>query len=395
MPFYRCMVPNSGGGGGTEPPEEGIFLEISSNMNSTGRLSLFNNTTFNSPVNIGSQTTDVSYIFSGKTLLNKPVSFDCNNLVSMNYTFNSCTNFNQPVNIPASVQYMIQTFNCCRVFNQPVNMPPNLLSASNIFSGCNLFNQPVNFPGSVLDASCAFVSCSNLNQPVNLGNGIQNVANMFRSANLFNQRVVIPNSITNATDMFSYTNYNNRVDFPTNPVSYISMYNLFKGSPWFDQPVILTNPSNLENTFSAMTRFNSPVLVRGVYDSNCPLNLFFMYGMFYASYNFHSTLIFDLDLTSANIVDERWAKNCIPVNSQRTYTSPINIYADGALFNYIISPSTASMGYFFEAAITWTAMTNGYYNSAYNFYIYNNVADGKNWFNNYWHDIYNEYPDYE
>ena len=394
MPFYRCAMPSSsGGGGGGEIPNDGILLEVDSNITMANRTTLLH-AQFNRPITIGSQTTNASYILNGKGFFNQPVNFLGNNLIDLNYFFNGCANFNQPINIPESVQYMSWTFSMCRLaFNQPINLPPNLLTAVNLFTGCNFFNQPINIPGSVIDASNMFSTCGNFNQPVNIGNGVQNVSNLFRSTKLFNQRVTIPNSVTDIKEMFAASNYNGRVDFPTNPSNYISMYNLFISDAWFDKPVILTKSNNLGNTFAAMTRFNSPVLVRGSYDSGCPLGLFFMYNMFYASYNFHSTVIFDLDLSNAVITDERWPKSCIPVNSKRTYTSPVTVYAKDQLFDYIINPASTK-GYFFDTAITWSAITNGYFNSQYNFYVYNNVSDGKNWFNNYWHNIYGEYPNY-
>ena len=205
----------------------------------TNMANTFNRcSSFNQPVNIPDSVTNMASTFYGCGNFNQLVNIP-DNVMDMDNTFYYCYNFNQPVNIPNSVRYMSNTFYHCSNFNQPVNIPNSVTRLYGTFSDCYNFNQPVNIPDSVREIPDTFHYCSNFNQPVNIPNSVTNMDNTFYHCSNFNQPVNIPNSVT-----VMYGTFNNCTSFnqPVNiPNSVISMSSTFSGCSNFNQPVSIPN----------------------------------------------------------------------------------------------------------------------------------------------------------
>ena len=192
-------------------------------------------------------------------ITNAPVGYDpLKYCINMNNTFDGCSNFNQPVNIPNSITKMDGTFSRCSNFNQPVDIPNSVTVMSYTFDGCSNFNQPVDIGNSVTDMYYTFYGCSNFNQPVDIPNSVTDMSSTFGSCSTFNQPVSIPNSVTGMSYTFySCTNFNQPVNIPN---SVIIMTGTFSRCSNFNQPVNIPNSvTSLYMTFSSCSNFNQPV----------------------------------------------------------------------------------------------------------------------------------------
>ena len=170
-------------------------------------------------------------------------------------------------------------------------------------------NESIIIGNNVTICSDMFNGCSMFNRPVIIGNNVNYCGFMFNGCMNFNQSITIPDSVTNCRGMFN------------------CCHNL-------NQPVIIGNNVNdCVSMFSHCYNFNSNIYCY----SNKFTNHSNTYAMFYSCFNNRTKRLF------------------IYNNMNRYFNNTDN--------SSIIGPS----------GITWTSMTNGYYNSTYSIFIYTNL----------------------
>lgn len=201
-------------------------------------------------------------------------------------------------------------------------------------------------------ADSLFAGNTTFNQPVTIGNRITSCAYMFNRCTNFNQPVTIPSSVTNCYDMFSdCTSFNQPITIPSSVTSCGSM---FSNCTSFNQPVTIPSSVTSGLIFYKCTNFNSPVS----FDSS-----FSSMNVFYNCSNMGSNIYFR-GTTHANkyVLFGYMQANAIRKNIH--FNSALNADFNGDSYkNSIVG-----------ADITWTAMTNGFYNAAYNIYCYYNYT---------------------
>lgn len=257
----------------------------------------------------------------------------------------------------------------------------NILNTGRIFN-----NKPTDYTlriGKNVYGCTQLLNKQAFNGPIIIENGCVSIHSLCCNSKYFNHPINIPPSVNNCTLTFGYTNqFNSRVIFPPNTVStYSKADRMFENSSIFNQPIIFPKGcANLYDTFSYADNFNQPVVIQ-----TTNVNLYYTFMCNAGASSFASNIIFTADTSNYN---NRYISLGQPFYNKNAQKK-INIYASNLI------PFTASnVKWVTSTALTWTAITNGYYNAAQNIYLYNNVNDALNWFNNYWHDKYGEYPVY-
>ena len=159
---------------------------------------------------------DISYLFENCRQLNYPAgesefNFNfCgptgNFITNMAYTFYSCNNFNQPIQVPDSVTDMRETFRYCNNFNQNILIPNSVTNIYGIFQSCNNFNQNILIPNSVTNMQGAFAYSPKFNQNILIPNSVTSMDSVFANCFSLNQNILIPNSVTNIRSVFLMCN---------------------------------------------------------------------------------------------------------------------------------------------------------------------------------------------
>lgn len=234
------------------------------------------------------------------------------------YLFNTNNTFGNDaitnsVTIGDNIKYCGNLFSSASSFNVPVTIGNNVTSCLYMFYGARNFNQPIDIPDSVENCLGMFRSCNNLNRYVNFGNNITTCNNMFEGCSIY---APSPSEV-------------GRIDIPDSVLYCCSMfYNCKK----YDRlTTIGKNVRNCHDMFAFCTSFGTDIYFMGN-------KVTFVGGMFR---NCNNSLRKNLHFNST--------LNSIFNNTQQMY----------------------SLVYY---GITWYTMTNGFYNSAYNIYCYNNFA---------------------
>ena len=130
---------------------------------------------FNQPLNNWdvSQVTDMFRMFEDCSAFNQPLNnWDVSQVTNMTYMFNYCLSFNQPLNNwnVSKVTEMIGMFGGCRAFNQPLGEwnVSKVTDMSGMFAHCRSFNQPLNNwdVSQVREMNHLFYECRVFNQPL-------------------------------------------------------------------------------------------------------------------------------------------------------------------------------------------------------------------------------------
>lgn len=318
MPYYRCQPPNDGGN-----PYVISINGVEDDFSSLA-YALSNNVEFNDAFTIGNKVTNCTYMLNGCSNFNRPVTFG-NNVRNISYCLRGCSKFNSPVVIGDNVTSMLGLFNGCSEYNQPINIPNKNISINLLFSGCKKFNCPVTIPDSITRAVDLFRSCFNFNQPVTISDNINYASAMFADCYNFNQPVTISNNINSVSSMFANCyKFNQPLNVNCPNVQSILSYSGINSNVTFG-----TRTVNLFRAMDNCMNFTGDVFVQGTAVTN-------VYGLF-------------------NYCNNSLRKNI-------WFNSALN-----AVFN-ARTGSTSMVG----ASVTWTAMTNGFYNALYNIYCYNN-----------------------
>ena len=94
-----------------------------------------------------SEVTDMDSLFAETDFSGDISRWDVSNVTNMNSMFNSCGNFNCPLNDwdVSNVTWMAMAFWDCKKFDQPLNNwdVSKVTDMSNLFTGCRIFNQNI------------------------------------------------------------------------------------------------------------------------------------------------------------------------------------------------------------------------------------------------------------
>ena len=204
--------------------------------------------------------------------------------------------------------------NCYRMlynssFNAPVTIGNNVTDCSEMLYRCYSFNQSVNISDSVTNCQNMLRNCSNFNAPITIGNNVATCANMLTGCTNYNLPITIPYGVTNCSYMlYSDTSFNHPVIVPASATNCVAM--------------LISCNSFGSDVYFEHTSY-TPMLANSMFDStNKSLR---------KNIHFHPSM-----------------NNVFNVTSYR---------------NTIVSDS-----------ISWTDMEdgNGFYNTYYNIYCYNN-----------------------
>ena len=232
---------------------------------------LFNNnqTTFEqySVIRFGDNVTNMCRTFNNCRNFNRPVIIG-NNVTDLSYTFSSAQKFNQPITIPNSVTDMSYTFNRASSFNQPITIPNSVTNMSYIFNGVDSFNHPITIPNSVKNMAGTFSNTYFFNHPITIPNGVENISNIFSYARRFNQPITIPNSVKDASKAFmGCYNFNRSITISDNVEN---MINLLRGCERFSSNIYFNNSSTITNSFKITDMFSgcNELLKKSIYCNN-------------------------------------------------------------------------------------------------------------------------------
>lgn len=366
--------------------------------NSPNLASMFQDcSNFNSIVNISSAS-DCSFMFYDCTNFNQPIDITLLECNSLGYMFNNCVNLAQPVNINVNncsnlvsifdntqvnevnvsgnnlVLYGIgfnsnanftlngSNLNAYRVlnsssyssggnasfvfapectnvetahmldnyywYNTPVIMDGvKFTNCSYMFNNCINFNQPIGTPDTLGDCSYMFFNCQNFNQPINITSAT-NCYNMFYKCTNFNQPLVIGDDVDTTWILYNCTNFNSPITFGNN--------------------CRIWSPFEVSN-------FNSDIRIKGL-NSNC------------------SWLVYNCNSFGANIYIDWIGNNAALVNciSNKTNSISKSFHVTSEATDFMLNQNLVYAGSQVKPTYEALGDGNGYFNAAYNIYIYNN-----------------------
>lgn len=282
------------------------------------------------------QKSSLDSVFKDNTEINTDVIIG-NNVCSCRNTFSGCTNFDRNIQIPDSVTNCSYMFANCTNLNQNILIPSTTTDCSRMFSGCTNLDQNIKIPDVASNCSYMFQNCFLMNQDIKISY-VGNIRAMFLNCRLYNQAFILP-STTIGTDVCIEALFSDCVIF-NKPITISeslgvnSLYQLFLRCSRFNCDV--TVPSTVEDIRAMLhtcDSFGRNVYVKGT--TSRPLNTF---GM----------------LTNTNVSKRK------------------NIHFNAALNSAFNSTSTYTI--IGSSSISWTRMTNGFYNTQYNIYCYNNYS---------------------
>lgn len=378
---------------------------------------------FNQPLNITGNSPNASRLFQYCYNFNSPV-----NILSASncdYMFYNCQNFNQPMNITLSdCKNFHGMFYNCQNFNQNIDIQVNncddfrtMFYNTNVqdisITGNNLNLQAIismsgNFGNLTINGSnieaYRLSAESDYSQYTPKGNIIFaaectniNAAMMFYNIVGFNGSVVMDGSFTNCANMFyNCTNFNQITGTPNISGNCSHM---FYNCQNFNHPINIESATNCQNMFCNCTNFNQPITVGNNVDtyrflSNCsnfnsPVtfgNNCYIWSPFGYSPNFNSDirikglnsncswLVYNCSSFGANIYIDWIGNNAVLTNCISNNTNSIaksfHVTSDATdlmLNQYLVYAGS-------QVKPTYEALGdgNGYFNAAYNIYIYNN-----------------------
>ena len=227
-------------------------------------------------------------------------------------------------------------------------------------------------------ANCFASNGAIKNENIIIGDNVYNCANMFYYAQNFNGNVIIGNNVNNCYSMFSgASNLNRPILIPKNVVDVLSM---FSAATKLNENVIFETGSKantFENFFRNEWIFNKPVSIPPLAQS--------CYQAFQDAYNFNQEIVIPLNVRTCNnmFTNCKNMRSNIYINNSNgifvtnMFKNHYNHYRKNIFINNAQSITTGyntGTGSIVGAGITWSTMTNGYYNAYHNIYVYNNYT---------------------
>lgn len=257
----------------------------------------------------------------------------------------------------------------------------------------NLHNTSTFFTLNLNTLQCQYLNISNINEinSVHFGKNIRSLGGISSSKLTGNAGFNAPIYFDEECIMSQFTSfisgcseYNLRLDLPKS-----SKYcgGMFGSCFAFNQPMLFSkNTNQLNSTFFRCNGFNQPVVI----ESNIITDF---QSMFVNASNMYSNIIFTHSENMNYNFSLAAACNCLNrMLDTQNHGERINIFAEN------LSIFTNSNIYLVNSTVgvlTWSATTNGYYNSLYNIYVLNNVNDALDAFNSYYYNLYGGYPVYD
>lgn len=237
-----------------------------------------------------------------------------------------------------------------RYFNSEIFIGDNVGQCSSMLEKCNNFNSEIHFGKNVINAANMLYNCNNFNLPLVLGNKMVDISGMLDNCLRFNHDIIIPDSVENC----SY---------------------LFIGCSYFNSNIKMSNNARNCYYMLASTAFNRPFTI--------PESAEDCEGIFYRS-PFNQDIIIPENVTSISVLlayDTDFGKNiyvkglpsCTGMLGGKSNSKRVNIFCTDAS-NFIDKENGVITIWQVDNGVNWTPMTNGYYNSTYNVYIYDNYV---------------------
>jgi len=264
--------------------------------------------------------------------------------------FSPSLGFNSPVYMGNSVTSIGKGFNNCTWLNSPIFISDSIANLDNCFNTCVRLNSPIRIGNNVISMNYCFYQCYNFNQPISLPNTVQYLVRTFGLCDCFNQPITIPNSVINMSRTFLYCNDLNQPITISNSVKY--MAGTFAGCKKFNQYInIPDGVLNVESCFSGCSNLNE--------------------------YVYFPRSVGNYQRCLENCTN--FGKDILIYNNTPTYGSFNNMLGstNNSRIKKIWCISTAANVIKYDVAgtgVAWDTLpdNNGYYNTAYNIYIYNN-----------------------
>lgn len=316
--------------------------------------------TYNNPISIGSRVNSTAFLFDGCTSYNCPIDIPVN-VNKTAYMFNGCTNFNSTVNILCNSY----TVNADNMFADCVNLNKNIqivskfgMSANCMFRNCTKFNQELKFEQDW--TMQMFENCISLNKNININTQYitWNAYRMYYGCTNLNIRIPVE-CFLNTPYMFQHC-YNLNQSFVWSGYPPSNSAYMFEGCNNLNKTIGWTkdagDPFNCVGMLANCTKFNQDITV--------PRGCNNLYQFLYNCKDFSKTVyIKGTRSRELNISGLFYECN----NSKRK-----NIRFNSALDS--IFRATAYGKTLIWYSITWTSLTNGFYNSVYNIYCYNDYS---------------------
>ena len=281
-----------------------------------------------------------SYMFPNVETFNKPVTILGNKISATSYMFENCIAFDKPVTmIGSNIRRCDYMFNNCNNFNKPIIIPDTVYTCSSMFKYCRSFNQSITIPSNVNYCDQMFYFCSKLNSPITIipGGSQINCYEMFCHCDIFNQSVTIPDGVTNCSCMFWYCEK-------------------------YSKPIIIPDSvTNCSSMFGHCNSFNSTITIGNVNDCNFSS---FISGNGDSDGNFGNHIYFKTKQTNINVTG-------MLTHTNRTLRKSVHF---NSVLNSKFNGTDYETGSIVFYDITWTSMTNGFYNTAWNVYCYYNYT---------------------
>lgn len=217
-------------------------------------------------------------------------------------------------------------------FNSPVVVGNNVDIVQAMFSNCTNFNRLVTFPLSVTNLHYVFAGCTKYNQNFSIRSTVTVCSSLFENCISLNQNILIPSGVKECTSMFmGCSNLNQNIRIPQEAEKCWMMFR---------------NCTNLNQDFTIPKNVTSCYYMFGGCNSLSGKNIY-INGSPDCTGMFHRKTV-----------------------ASGTWGGRLNIFCN----NISVLVGTGASNSIMATAVTWTAMTNGYYNSTYNLYLYNNYV---------------------
>lgn len=233
--------------------------------------------------------------------------------------------FNSEIFIGDNVAQCSRMLEGCNNFNSQIHLGKNIINAQYMFDNCINFNLPIVIGNKMVDISWMMHECSKFNHEFIIPDSVEDCSGLFFDCHMFNSNVKMSNNTKNCSAMFAFTSYNRPITIPETAEDCSTM---FRGSP-FNQDIVI--PERVNSVISFLS--NAYNFGKNIYIKSLP--------------------------------------SCMGMVGVKNKSKRINIFCTdashfiGTGFNSIVWP---------EDDAVWTGMANGYYNSTYNIYIYDNYS---------------------
>lgn len=240
-----------------------------------------------------------------------------------------------------------------KAYTYTVNSVPASINVANYFNNNqSLTNENIIIGDWVTGANTMFMNCYNFNGSVKLGANLTNLDSMFYGCNKFNNNISIPANATRCNYMFSNcTIFNSNIVFKGNNYNNLGCSWMMANCVHYNKPFTIP-----EGTYTCYSMFYNTAFNQTIYIPESVNNCVQMFR--YASMRGNIYINCNVEKTSFS--------GALTSNGDKR----INIHYNGyqnlwkGYMTYIIQGVSLSLSTMSDS--------NGYYNSNYNIYFYNN-----------------------